>query len=243
VVIVEDVLRATRSLVDRYSRPETRPAALELVAQAADRLLAVSEAGGSRQLAAARGLIGATVDTRRLRGWLAGEGVPPGLAVDDDLRWLVLYRLVVLGGAGRAEIDAEFERDRSSAGEQWTARCRAALPDAAAKAAAWQAIVADATLSNRLVEMTASGFWQPEQLDVLEPYVARYFAEMPGMMLVRSGMSAERVAVFAYPDVVVEAETRRLAAELLAREDLDPILRRVVQDSDDDLRRALAVRF
>jgi aminopeptidase N len=243
VVIVEDVLRATRSLVDRYSTPETRPAALELVAQAADRLLAASEPGGSRQLAAARGLIGATIDIGRLRGWLAGDGVPAGLAVDDDLRWLILYRLVVLGAAGRPEIDAEFARDRSSVGEQWTARCRAALPDAEAKAAAWRAVVEDASLSNRLAEMTASGFWQPEQLDVLRPFVARYFAEMPGMMRTRSGMSAEKLAGYAYPDVVVEPETRRLAAELLAREDLDPILRRVVQDSDDDLRRALAARF
>jgi aminopeptidase N len=66
---------------------------------------------------------------------------------------------------------------------------------------------------------------------------------MPGMMRVRSGMSAERTAAAAYPDVVVEPETRRLAAELLSREDLDPILSRVVQDADDDLRRALAARF
>ncbi|WP_203787814.1 aminopeptidase N [Paractinoplanes rishiriensis] len=243
VVIVEDVLRATRSLVDRYATPETRPAALELVAQSADRLLAASEPGGSRQLAAARGLIGATVETARLGGWLAGEGVPDGLAVDDDLRWLILYRMVVLGSAGRAEIDAEFARDRSATGEQWAARCRAALPDAEAKAAAWQAIVGDASLSNRLAEMTASGFWQPEQCEVLTPYVARYFADMPGMMRIRSGMSAERVADYAYPEVMVDPETRRLAAELLAREDLDPILRRVVTDADDDLRRALTARF
>jgi aminopeptidase N len=243
VVIVEDVLRATRSLVDRYSAPETRPAALELVAQAADRLLAASEPGGSRQLAAARGLIGATVDTARLRGWLDGRDVPDGLPVDADLRWLILYRLVVLGGAGRTQIDAEFARDHSAPGEQWAARCRAALPDAAGKAAAWQAIVGDASLSNRLAEMTASGFWQPEQIEVLRPYVPRYFAEMPGMMRIRSGMSAERVAGYAYPDVMVEPETRRLAAELLSHDDLDPLLRRVVQDADDDLRRALAARF
>ncbi|MFI5895554.1 aminopeptidase N [Actinoplanes sp. NPDC051513] len=243
VVIVEDVLRATRSLVDRYSTPETRPAALELVAQAADRLLAVSEPGGSRQLAAARGLIGATVETGRLQDWLAGTGVPEGLPIDADLRWLILYRLVVLGAAGRAEIDAEFERDRSATGEQWAARCRAAVPDADAKAAAWAAIVEDVSLSNRLVEMTASGFWQPEQLGRLTPYVARYFADMPSMMRVRSGMSAERTVGLAYPDVVVDPETRRLAAELLAREDLDPILRRVVQDTDDDMRKALAARF
>src|SRR4029453_8169395 len=62
VVIVQDVLKMTRTLVDRYAAPETRPAALELVAQACDRLMAASPAGGSGQLAAARGLIGATAD-------------------------------------------------------------------------------------------------------------------------------------------------------------------------------------
>jgi aminopeptidase N len=243
VVIVEDVLRATRSLVDRYSTRETRPAALQLVAQAADRLLAASEPGDSRQLAAARGWIGATVDTARLTGWLAGQGVPPGLAVDADLRWLIVYRLVVLGAADRSVIDAEFERDRSATGEQWTARCRAAVPDAEAKAAAWQAIVGDLTISNRLVELTAHGFWQTEQLDLLAGYVPRYFAEMPAMMRARSGMSAEKTALAAYPQVAVDAETRRLAAELLAHDDLDPILRRVVLDADDDVRRALDARF
>jgi len=242
VVIVEDVLRATRSLVDRYSTPETRPAALELVAQAADRLLAVSEPGGSRQLAAARGLIGATVDIARLRGWLDGGAVPDGLAVDADLRWLIVYRLAVLGAAGAEVIDAEFERDRSATGEQWAARCRAARPDPDAKALAWAAIIGDAALSNRLVEMTASGFWQAEQLDLLRGYVPRYFAEMPAMMRLRSGMSAERTAAAAYPGLVVEQRTRDLAAALLADDRLDPILRRVVLDADDDLRRALDAR-
>ncbi|MEU4245291.1 aminopeptidase N [Actinoplanes sp. NPDC026619] len=243
VVIIEDVLRATRSLVDRYSTPETRPAALELVTQAADRLLAVAEPGGSRQLAAARGLIGATVDTARLRGWLAGAEVPDGLAIDADLRWLILYRLVVLGGAGVAEIDEEFARDRSASGQQWAARARAAVPTAEAKAAAWRAIVSDVKLSNRLVEMTASGFWHPEQIELTAPYVSRYFAEMPEMMRVRSGMSAEKTVGYAYPELAVAAQTRQLAADLLAREDLEPILRRVVQDADDDMRRALSARF
>ena len=176
-------------------------------------------------------------------GWLAGSGVPDGLAIDADLRWLILYRLVVLGAAGGAEIDAEFDRDRSATGEQWAARCRAATPDPEAKAAAWRSIVEDVKLSNRLVEMTASGFWQPEQLGLLAPYVPRYFADMPEMMRIRSGMSAERTAGLAYPEVVVGPETRRLAAELLAREDLDPMLRRIVRDIDDDMRKALAARF
>jgi aminopeptidase N len=213
-----------------------------MIAQAADRLLTASAPGESRRLAAARGLISTTVDTAWLRSWLAGEGVPEGLTVDADMRWLILYRLSVLGSAGPAEIDAEYERDRSATGEQWVARCRAARPDAESKAAAWAAVIGDASLSNRLAELTAAAFWQPEQIELLTPYVERYFADMPEMMRVRSGMSAEKTALAAYPSLMVSPETRRRAAELLAREDLDPILRRVVIDADDDLRRALAAR-
>jgi aminopeptidase N len=242
VVIVEDVLRMTRGLVDRYATAETRPAALALLAQAADRLLAASEPGGSRQLAAARGLIGATTDVGRLRGWLAGDGVPEGLAVDTDLRWLIRYRLAVLGAAGPDEIAAELDRDRSAAGEQSAARCRAALPSAEVKARTWEMIMQDTSTSTRLLEHAAAGFWQPEQAALTADYVARYFAEMPESMRHRSGMSAEALATAAYPRFAVSAETRRLAADLLAKPDLDVILRRVVTDADDDLRRALVAR-
>ena len=242
VVLVEDVLRMTRALVDRYPTPETRPAALELLAQASDRLLATAEPGGSRQLAAVRGLIGASVDTVRLRGWLDGVGVPAGVTVDDDLRWLILYRLVVLGAAGPEQIEAALVADRSAAGEQQAARCRAALPNADAKARAWALIINEVSVSNRILEATAHGFWQPEQLGLVTPYVERYFAEMPGMLRRRTGMSGERVAVAAYPSLVVAPRTRKLAAELLATPDLSSIMRRVVMDGDDDVRRALLAR-
>ena len=242
VVVIEDVLNLSRRLVDLYSSPETRGPALEMVAQACDRLLAVSEPGGSRQLAAVRKLVGATVDTARLQGWLAGQEVPAGLAVDTDLRWLILYRLVVLGAAGPAEIAAELDSDRSATGEQWAARCRAAVPTAEAKAAAWATLSSDTTVSNRIAEAAAEGFWHPEQTDLTAPYVERYFTDMPAMLTVRTGMSAERVAQRAYPVLAVETRTRELAADLLETPGLSSILRRVVTDGDDDVRRALVAR-
>jgi aminopeptidase N len=149
---------------------------------------------------------------------------------------------VVLGAAGAGEIEAEFERDRSATGEQFAARCRAARPDADAKAAAWRLIVSDTTVSGRLVEATAGGFWQPEQIALTGEYVPRYFADMPGVMGLRTGMSAERIAVTAYPRYAVSPATRQLAAGLLARADLNSILRRSVMDEDDDMRRALTAR-
>ena len=242
VVVIEDVLALSRRLVDLYSTAETRGVALGMVAQACDRLLAASQPSSSRQLAAARKLVGATVDRARLQGWLDGSGVPEGLAVDADLRWLILYRLVVLGAAGPEEIETELIRDRSATGEQWAGRCHAAVPTAAAKAAAWARLTSDTGVSNRLAEAAAEGFWQPEQVELTAPFVPRYFAEMPAMLRVRTGMPAERIAQRAYPVLAVEQRTRQLAADLLAAADVPTILRRVVTDGDDDVRRALAAR-
>ncbi|MFK3984021.1 aminopeptidase N [Micromonospora sp. NPDC050397] len=242
VIVVEDVLKLSRTLIDRYLDPERRLTALGHVAQACDRLLAGAPAGGSVQLAAARGLIGASVDAARLAGWLAGEAVPDGLAVDTDLRWALVGRLVVLGAAGEPEIAAELASDPSATGAERAARCRAALPDPAAKERAWQIVINDTSLSNRLVEANAAGFWQPEQAELTAPYVERYFDEMPAAARRRTAWTADQVAKLAFPQYAVEQRTRDLAGALLARDDLTPGLRRVVTDADDDLRRARVAR-
>ncbi len=242
VVIAEDVLTLSRSLIDRYLDPLAREAALVRVADACRRLLDTAPPGGSLQLAAARGWIAATGDADLLTGWLAGRDVPPGLAVDAELRWSVLERLVVLGAAGPAEIDAEVAADRSATGAERAARCRAALPDPAAKRAAWEIVVADTELSNRLVEATAEGFWQPEQAELTAPYVARYVADMPAVARLRTPWVADRIAGLAFPRYAVAQTTREAVADLLARDDLTPGLRRRVVDADDDLRRALVAR-
>ncbi|WFE31661.1 aminopeptidase N [Micromonospora sp. WMMD975] len=242
VTIVEDVLLLSRRLIDRYLDPLARDAALLRVAGACEALLADRAAGGSLQLAAARGLIAASTDTGLLAGWLAGKDVPPGLAVDTDLRWAVLRRLVVLGAAGTAEIDAEAAADRSATGAERAAACRAALPDPDAKRAAWEIITRNTELSNRLVEATAEGFWQPEQAELTAGYVARYFTDMPEAARLRTAWVADSVTVGAYPRFAVAQPTRELAAALLARDDLTPGLRRWVTDLDDDMRRALVAR-
>ncbi|MGS2617561.1 aminopeptidase N [Micromonospora sp. LZ34] len=242
VIIAEDVLTLSRSLIDRYIDPVARTAALALVAGACRQLLDGAPAGQSLQLAAARGWLAATTDADLLTGWLAGRGVPAGLAVDAELRWAVLHRLVVLGTAGEAEIAAEAAADPSAAGAERAARCRGALPDPAAKRAAWEIIVSNAELSNRLVEATAEGFWQPEQAELTAGYVDRYFADMPAAARLRTPWTADRVAGLAFPRYAVAQPTREAAAALLARDDLTPGLRRVVTDADDDLRRALIAR-
>lgn len=222
VIIAEDVLTLSRSLIDRYLDPLARSTALARVAGACQRLLDGAQAGESLQLAAARGWIAATTDADLLVGWLAGRDVPTGLKVDAELRWAVLRRLVVLGAAGEAEIAIEAAADNSSTGAERAARCRAALPDPAAKQAAWEIIVRDTELSSRPLEATAEGFWQPEQAELTAAYVDRYFADMPAAARRRTPWTADRVAALAFPRYAVAQPTREAAAALLARDDLTP---------------------
>ncbi|GAB2953498.1 aminopeptidase N [Micromonospora polyrhachis] len=242
VVVVEDVLALSRSLIDRYLDPAARHAALGHVGRACDQMLDTAPPGGSMQLAAVKGLIWTSTGPERLAGWLAGEAVPTGLAIDTDLRWALLGRLAVLGAVGEAEIARELAADQSATGAAQAARCRATLPDPTAKERAWQVIISDTTLSNRLVEANAAGFWHPEQTGLTDSYVERYFTEMPAMMHRRTPWVAEGVAALAFPRYTVAEPTRELAGALLARADLVPGLRRVVTDADDDLRRALVAR-
>jgi len=242
VVVVENALKLSRVLLDRYLDAGARRAALGHISQACERLLTIASPGGSMQLAAARGLVSASLDIDRLAGWLAGTAVPDGLAIDVDFRWALVQRLAVLGAIGEREIDAELAADRSATGAESAARCRAGLPDPAAKQRAWQVVIEDTVLSNRLVEANAAGFWQPEQEELVSSYVERYFAEMPAAAKRRTPWVAEQVAALAFPRYAVAPRTRELTAALLARDDLTPGLRRAVTDADDDLRRALAAR-
>ena len=243
--VFEGTLRFARDVVaKKYLRPALRPAAMAELAAACRRALRTVEPGSSRQLAAARGLAqcAGPDEADEIAGWLIGRDVPPELTVGPDLRWTVLYRLVVIGAAGEAEIAAECERDPSALGAQHAARCRAAIPDPAAKARAWSTIVDDDQVSARIVTATAEGFWQPEQDRLTDQYVPRYFAEMPAMAARRPPGTVRAAALFAFPQYAVSAQTVAAATDLLARDDLNPALRRAVVDGTDELRRALAAR-
>jgi aminopeptidase N len=152
----------------------------------------------------------------------------------------MLARLVALGAVGPDAIAAERERDPSASGATHAARCEAALPDPAAKARAWAYAMAGGDTPIRLAAATADGFWQPEFTD--PSYVDQYFVDVPAMAA-RSGPAlAATVGGFTFPRYAVDAATIAKAEEMLARPDLDPILRRKVMDLTDDLRRCLAAR-
>ena len=241
--VVAEVGRwAGRTLAACYLSDTARPAVLARLCGAALGVADVAEPGSARQLAAVRVAIHAAGQPDRLLSWLDGHDLPEGVVIDAELRWSIVGRLAALGAVGPDAIDGEVQRDRSSQGIVHATRCLAALPDPAAKEAAWTALITDRDRPNYELYALADGFWQPDQSALTEPFVARYFAEIDRTAALRSGWVVERLAMMSYPWTAVDDTTAELTAQLLARANLDARIRRAVTDAGDDLRRALAAR-
>ncbi len=232
---------AVRTVAGTYVPAEARADALDRLTVIAQRALDAAEPGSGRQLAAARAVTSASLDGQLLRSWSAGDA-PAGLVVDTDLRWLLLQRLAALGELSEAEIVVAETEDRSSAGAVHAAQCRALRPDPDGKAAVWQQLMHDRSVSNYELYALADGFWHPLQQAVTEPFVERYFAEIAATAELRSGWVAARVAGYAFPWTAVAQATLHAADSLLGRADLRSGIRRAVADATDDLRRAVRVR-
>ncbi|MGH8860590.1 MAG: ERAP1-like C-terminal domain-containing protein, partial [Jatrophihabitantaceae bacterium] len=238
-LLIEELRWVITTVVGVYLAPPGRARALARVSAACARNLADAAPGSGRQLAALRGMIAAEPDPGRLRAWLGGA-VPGGIAVDPDLRWRIVARLSALGDSDT--LGAEVSADVSAEGAQHAARCRALLPDPAAKAEAWRLLMSDAGCANSILYATARGFWHPAQGGLTEAYLQRYFDEIPSTARLRSGWVVMRTAALAYPWPMVADSTLALTDDLLARPDLSSGIRRSVIDAGDDLRRAVVSR-
>ncbi|GGL84485.1 aminopeptidase [Streptomyces fumigatiscleroticus] len=245
LALVQGVLAfATTQVTDRYLTPEQRPAALTTLTALCRDLVRRTEDGDhpGLRLIAVRHLIDVAAHPDTIAAWLADGTVPGGPELDPELRWRVLTRLAVLGATDEAAIAAELERDPSATGREGAARCRAALPEPEAKARAWEAMFAADDLSNYLFTATAQGFWQPEQAELVRPYVERYYRDAVTLAARRGPAMAEAAGRWAFPVHAVDRENLRLGEECLRDADPTPALRRKLTDQLDDLARALRVR-
>jgi hypothetical protein len=146
----------------------------------------------------------------------------PGLQVDTDLRWHLLHRLVLLGRAGDAEIEAELARDATSAGERQAATSRALRPSDSAKDEAWRLAVEDDSVPNAVQAAIISGFWSAEQLPLLERFVEPYFASLATVWETRTAEMAQNVVVGLYPSLLVSSEVVERTDAYLAGGDVPP---------------------
>jgi aminopeptidase N len=242
--VLQTLLIRAAAAVRRFGDPAWRPAGLAQLAAGLRDLLNRAAPGSDQQLAAARALAGVAAspdDLGLLAGLLDGSAPIDGLAIDTELRWLLLHRLVSRGLAGQEQIDAELDRDFTDAGQRHAAAARAAIPTPAAKSQAWNDIVGG-DLPNAMFRAALSGFRDPDQEELLAPYAGPFFDVITGVWRDWGSDMAQYFAEMAYPATAVSQEALDFADAFLARASLPPALRRLLTEGRDDVARSLRNR-
>ncbi|MFF7180497.1 aminopeptidase N [Streptomyces sp. NPDC008121] len=245
LAIVQGVLAFARNqIADRYVPADQRPAALALLTSLARDLIRRTEDGSAPglRLTAVRTFISSATQPDTIAAWLTEGTVPGGPETDPELRWRILARLAVLGAVDETALDKELARDPSATGQEGAARCRAALPTAEAKAAAWSRLFDSDDLSNYLFAATAQGFWQPEQAELLQEYVPRFYPAATALGARRGPAIAEAAGRHAFPAYAIDPDALALGHTHLTTADPTPALHRKLVDQLDDLARALRAR-
>ncbi|WP_410874936.1 aminopeptidase N [Nocardia sp. A7] len=251
--VVQRLLMQANTAIGSYADPEWA----DQVGwpEFADRLLELArgaEAGSDHQLAFVNALTGAKLESRHLDALaqlLDGEPAAAGLAgltVDTDLRWRVV---TALAGAGRIDgdgvdtptIDAELRGDPTAAGKRQAAMAATARPIAEVKAQAWKTVVGDDSVPNITARAIVGGFAPAGQGELLAPYVAKYFAEIPAVWDRRSSEVAQTVVIGLYPHWAISEEAVAAADEFLAG-DHPPALYRLVSEGRSGIERSLRAR-
>ncbi|MEU4317065.1 aminopeptidase N [Nocardia sp. NPDC024068] len=221
----------------------------------ANRLLELAreaEAGSDHQLAFVNALTGAKLSpwhTEVLRELLDGDpgavGLT-GLTVDTDLRWRVLTALAAAGeidadGTGTPTIDGELRNDETAAGRRQAATAATARPIAEVKESAWATVMQDDSVPNITARSIVGGFAPAGQDALLQPYLERYFAEIPAVWERRSSEVAQTAVVGLYPSWEISDQAVARADEFLAG-DHPPALRRLVSEGKAGIERSLRAR-
>jgi len=211
-------------------------------------LLAAAPAGSDHQVALAKAYplaVRSAAGTARLQAWLSGRQVPAGLAVDADLRWVVLTELARLGVVDEAAIAAENVRDKTVTGAERAAGARAARPVTEAKEEAWRLAVTEDAITNSTQRSICGEFWQPGQDTVLAPFVERYLraaediSAARGVWEKKSTAMRDNVLASLFPQSADKQALLDLIDPWLASADLTDPVRRLVSERRDDAVRAL----
>ena len=235
---------STALAVNFYSDPAHRDELRSTWETGLRELLLSAEAGSDHQLTFARSYAGAARSDAALDdliGLLDGSFTVEGLAVDQDMRWVLITALAKAGRFGDAEIDAELEVDKTISGQEMAAAARVSQPTAEAKEAGWNAILDPATPNETMREMVFSIF-RFGQEDVLEPYLEKFLTAADTVLDSLGFHKGSAVLEFGFPKPLgSEAALARLD-EWLADNDAPKGAQRYVGEARAEIARALAAQ-
>ena len=239
--VAQQLLLQARSAIEQFANPANRAANRDALIASLQTALSAAEAGGDHQLAFVKNIAGLARTPQHaeiLAGWLDGSKVPAGLEVDTDLRWSLVARLVALGVLPTNAIDEELERDNTAGGQRQAASAKAGIPTAAAKLEAWSAVVENDGLANALLEATVGGFSQPDQRELLVPFVDKYFDSLANIWESRTNEISQTLTLGLFPSLLGSPEIMAKADAFIASStDVGAI--RLVRELRDNVDRSL----
>ncbi|MCW2852735.1 MAG: pepN 6 [Nocardioides sp.] len=208
-------------------------------------LLGAAEAGSDHQLTFARSyaaIAHSEAAIADLEALLDGSLTFEGLAVDQDLRWVLLTSLAASGVAGEDRIDEELARDHTISGQEHAAAARAARPDTDAKAVAWEAAVTKTDTPNETQRSIILSFQRPAQDEVLAPYVEHYLATADDIWERLGTQRASTALEFIFPRQLASPELLERVDAWLESSPANPAAKRYVREGRADVARALAAQ-
>jgi aminopeptidase N len=229
-------------IIPTFLPPAEHEWAQQVVATAAELVLATASPRSTRALVAARTVARSTADESLLRAWAAAKDRPAGLEDDSDFGWIAVRNLAARGLVDQDFVEGRRADDDTLQGRLNALLARAAMPGAEAKAWAWSELTANRTRSNYELNALAQGFWLTDDLAVVRPYAERYFSDVPAMRAWVGEDAIARVASLAYPGRVVEEATVQRSEAALGGGGLSAAVRRSMVDGESELREALRSR-
>ena len=241
--VLTPLLGHATTAIESLSAPEHRGTRREYLAATAWQQAQDQRDGSDAQLAWFRVFLRSARSAETLPRLLdvLADKAPPGITVDNDVRWATLISLAERPEVSEAEfaalLAAEIERDKTDEGQRRALTARASRPSAAAKAAAWAEALDGTALTRR--EAALSGLWNNEQPDLVAPYVDHYFAavakwaELPG----ETGL---RLIEAAFPHALPSADL--VARALQVADQASPAVARVLREEADGVARVLRCR-
>ena len=226
-----------------YADPANRAALRESWAQAAKTAMEAAAPGSDPQRSWAKAYASASrseADLARIAGWLEGNEVPEGLAVDADLRWALLTGLVGNGAKPEDAVDAELDRDSTADGQRLAIIARAVVPTPEAKQRAWERIT-DPNSENWVRRSSMLGFAPLDQADLVRPYLQPYLDAVPVLWEKLGAQQAVEFSKLAFPSNLIEADTLETLDAWLAEDRPAPV-KRGVAEGRADVARALKGR-
>jgi aminopeptidase N len=230
-----------------YLKPENRAEYKAKIGDALLKMAREAEAGSEAQLQFLKftpRFASTSEHATALRAILSGEEKLSGREIDTDLKWDLLTGLVTLGAADVAEIDAMLATDNTANGQKATALAKASVPTAEAKAAVWHTAVETNDWSNTILQYSTLGFSRGANIELLAPYVEKYFQDVLKIWNTKTFKMAEYAIVNLYPITIATKELADKTRAFLDTPEITaiPALRRLLVENLDPIDRALKVQ-